>query len=133
MIELMIRLGQLGLGFAAILGPVLMLLLLLRRRDQRRAILSRVVSRQLNVPNLRGLYTVTIQIHLLRRRDTVTVEIRSYPGLQLWDVIMGLSAKLPAQVWLAVDGVPHATSNSTFTLRVKRDMPFTFPPLATAC
>jgi hypothetical protein len=133
MVELMIRLGQLGLGFAALLGPLLVLMLLLKHRDQREATLSSVVFRELNMPNLRGLYSVKIHSHLLGGQDTVTVDILCCLNKQLWDVIMGLSAKLPAQAWLAVDGLSEPGSNSTFRLKLKRDTTYPLPSLLSAC
>jgi hypothetical protein len=129
MVELILRLGQLGLGFAALLGPLLVLMLLLKHRDRRQAMLSNVVYRELNVPHLRGLYSVKIETHLLGGQDTVTVDILGCLNKQLWDVIMDLSPKLPAQVWLAVTGLPDLGSNSTLRLKLKRDTNCALPAL----
>ena len=116
--ELLIRLGELSIGVLSMMGP-LVLLMLLKLRDQRESILYTVVLKELNSPDLRGLFAVKIRCSVFSRQDTLMVELWNCSKEQVWDIIIRLSTHLPPKVRLVVNGVTDFRSRSTLTLRVE--------------
>jgi hypothetical protein len=127
MLELLFRFGQLILGFASMLGPVILLMLLLKYRDQRKSTLCNVVLHELNSPDLRGLYALDIRCGLLPWRDTVLMDMSNSSNKEIWDTTMRLSLSLPPKVRLVVNGTMDQKSRLGFAIKVKREAPSTHP------
>jgi hypothetical protein len=121
--ELLIRLGELGIGFLSMMGPLVLLMVFLRLCDQRESILYAVVLKQLNLPDLRGLFAVKIRCRVFSRQDTVIVDLWNCPKEQVWETIIRLSTHLPSEVRLVVNGMADPRSRSTLTLKVERSIP----------
>jgi hypothetical protein len=121
--ELLIRLGELCIGFVSMMGPLVLLMVFLRLRDQRESILYAVVLKQLNLPDLRGLFAVKIRCGVFSRQDTVIVDLWNCPKEQVWETIIRLSTHLPPEVRLVVNGMADLRSRSTLTLKVERSVP----------
>jgi hypothetical protein len=121
--ELLIRLGELWIGFLSMMGPLVLLMVFLRLRDQRESILYAVVLKQLNLPDLRGLFAVKIRCRVFSRQDTVMVDLWNCPKEQVWDTVIQLSNHLPPEVRLVVNGMADSRSRSTLTLKVQRSIP----------
>jgi hypothetical protein len=107
MTEMLVSLGKLSIGFLGILGPIILLLGFLHIRDQRESMLYTTVLRELNLPDLRGLFAVKIKSRPFGA-DTVMIDLWNCPREQVWDVIERLSTKLPAHVRLEVNALPIA-------------------------
>lgn len=122
MTEMLVSLGKLSIGFLGILGPVALLLGFLHIRDQRQSVLYPTVLRELNLPDLRGLFAVNIKSRPFGA-DTVIVELWHCSREQVWDVIERLSAKLPAHVRFEVNGITDCRARSTWKLTVMRSQP----------
>jgi hypothetical protein len=120
--ELLIRLGELGVGFLSMMGPLVLLVVFLKLRDERESVLYTVVLKGLNSPDLRGLFAVKIRCSVFLRQDTVMVDLWNCPQERLWDTIIQLSTHLPPKVRLAVNGMADSRSPSTLTLRVERSI-----------
>lgn len=119
MVELLVCLGKLSIGFLCLLGPVALLFLLQHIRDQRESVLITTVLRELNLPDLRGLYTVRVQGRLFGP-DTVELDLWHCSREQVWGVIEKLSTLLPEHVRLEVNGITDCRVRSTWRLRVTR-------------
>lgn len=117
MVALLISLGKLTLGFAAIVGLPLAVLLLLNNRDRRHGLLAAMVGRQLNTPSLRGLTCVRIT-GFWPNRDQVAVELWNCPRNQVWEVMEGLSQALPATVRVQVNGASECRLPAKWTLTI---------------
>ena len=65
--ELLIRLGELAIGFLSMMGPLVLLMIFLKLRDQRESLLYTVVLKELNSPDLRGLFAVKIRCSVFSR------------------------------------------------------------------
>lgn len=120
MIELLVSLGKLVIGFLCITGPVAVLLVLLRTRDQRVAMLTTTALKELNVPELRGLFAVKIKSNPFSG-GVVAVDLWNCSREQLWDVMQRLSAQLPSHVRVEVNGISDSRTRSTWTVTVKRN------------
>jgi hypothetical protein len=123
MLELLFRVGQLILGFASMLGPLILLMLLLKLRDQRESTLYNVVLHELNSPELRGLYALDIRCGLLPWRNTVLMDMWNSSHKEIWDTTMRLSLSLPPKVRLVVNGTMDQKSRLGFAIKVKREAP----------
>jgi hypothetical protein len=121
--ELLIRLGKLGIGFLSMMGPLGLLMMFLTLRDQRESILYTVVLKELNSPDLRGLFAVKIRCSVFSRQDTVMVNLWNCPKERVWDTVLRLSNHVPPEVRLLVNGMVDSRSRSTLTLRVERSIP----------
>ena len=121
--ELLIRLGELGIGFLSMMGPLVLLMMFLKLRDQRESILYTVVLKELNSPDLRGLFAVKIRCSVFSRQDTVMIDLLNCPKERVWDTVIQLSTHLPPEVRLVVNGMADSRSRSTLTLRVERSIP----------
>ena len=121
--ELLTRLGLLIIGFVGMLGPFILLMGFLRLRERQESILLGAVLKELNSPNLRGLFAVHVNCGLFTRRGMVTIDLQDCSKEQIWETIMHLSARLPLQVQLVVNGMTDSRSRSTLTLNVKRSLP----------
>jgi hypothetical protein len=127
--ELLVSLGKLTIGFMCLVGPFALLFLVLHIRDQRENVLSTTVLQELNLPDLRGLFTVKVQSRLIGA-DTVEIDLWHCSREQVWGVIEKLSARLPEQVRLEVNGITDCRVRSTWKLRVMRTQPpFSYCPL----
>jgi hypothetical protein len=121
--ELLTRLGALGIGFLSMMGPLVLLMVFLRLRDQRESILYPMVLKELNSPDLRGLFAVKIRCRVFSGQDTVMVDLWNCTKEQVWDTVIRLSIHLPPEVRLVVNGMADSRSRSTLTLKVKRSIP----------
>ena len=121
--ELLMRLGLLFVGFLSMLGPLVLLIGFLRLREQQESFLLGVVLKELNSPDLRGLFAVNVQCGFFTRHGSVSVDLRGCPTDQTWDTMMRLSARLPSKVQLVVNGMTDSRSRSTVTVSVKRSLP----------
>ncbi len=121
--ELLTRVGLLIIGFLIILGPLILLMGFLRLRERRESILLGVVLSELNSPNLRGLFAVDVNYGLFTRQGRVTIDLQDCSKEQIWEAIVRLSARLPLQVQLVVNGMTDSRSRSILTLNVKRSLP----------
>ena len=119
MVELVASLGKLGVGFVCILGPVVLLIAFLRIRELREDSLSTRVLKELNSPNLRGMYSMEVKSRLFGV-DTVKVDLRSCSREQVWDLMERLSVRLPAHVRVDVNGISGSRLNSEWTLTVRK-------------
>ena len=120
MIELLISLSKLVIGFFCIAGPVVVLLMWLRARDRRVAMLSTVALKELNLPELRGLFAVKIKNNPFSGK-VVAVDLWNCSRDQLWDVLLRLSAQLPSHVRVEVNGISDSRTRSTWTVSAKRN------------
>jgi hypothetical protein len=116
---LLLNLGKLFLGFLCILGPAALLLAFRQVRDLRESALSLPVFRVLNLPDLRGLFSVKIQRRYVGA-DTVVVDLWGCSREQVWNVMETLSAKLPSHVRLEVNGLGVGRMKSAWTLTATR-------------
>ena len=119
MFELLVSLGKLSIGFLCILAPFALPLLFRHIRDHRKSELYTTVLRALNLPELRGLFTVRILSRPLTA-DTVAVDLWRCSREQVWGVIEKLSAQLPEHVRLEVNGITDCRVRSTWKLTVMR-------------
>jgi len=119
--QLLMRLGELVVGFLGLLGPLVFLLLFLRFRNQREEMFFTVVLKELNSPDLRGLFAVRVRCGLFFRHDRVAIDLWNCSNNRIWQAIMALSPKLPPGVWLVVEGFRDRHSKSPFRLKVRRD------------
>jgi hypothetical protein len=119
MVELLVSLGKLSIGFLCILGPFALPFLFLHIREHRESELYTTVLRELNSPELRGLFTVRILTRPLTA-DTVVVDLWQCSREQVWGVIEKLSAQLPEHVRLEVNGITDCRVRSTWKLTVMR-------------
>ena len=104
MVDLLTSMSRLLTGFICVLGPVVFLLVFLHARDRREAALRLTVLREMNRPDLRGLFVVNIATRSIGG-DTVVVDLWGCSREQVWDVMENLSAKLPAHVRVEVNGL----------------------------
>lgn len=121
--QLLIRLGELCIGFLSMMGPLVLLMMFLQVRDQRESILYTVVLKELNSPDLRGLFAVKIRCSVFSRQDTVMVDLWNCPKERVWDTVIQLSTHLPPEVRLVVNGMADPRSRSTLILKVERSIP----------
>jgi hypothetical protein len=121
--ELLIRLGELGVGFLSMIGPLVLLMVFLKLRDERESILYTVVLKELNSPDLRGLFAVKIRCSVFMRQDTVMIDLLNCPKEQVWNTVIRLFTHLPPQVRLVASGMAAFRSRSTLTLEVERSIP----------
>lgn len=119
MAELFACLGKLSIGFFCILGPLVLRMAYLRGRDRREAALSTAVLQELNSPNLRGLFSLSIRSRLFGA-DTLIVDLWGCSREQAWDLTEKLSARLPAHVRVEVNGISGCRLDSTWTLTVRK-------------
>jgi hypothetical protein len=122
MIDLLANLGKLATGFLGILVPFVILIVLLRMRDRREAALWATVLPELNLPDLRGLFSVKIKSRPFGR-DAVMVELWGCSREQVWDLMERLSKRLPARVRVVVNGISDCRLNSIWTLTVTKNLP----------
>ncbi len=120
--QLLIRLGELGIGFLSMMGPLVLLMMFLKLRDQRESILYTVVLKELNSPDLRGLFAVKIRCSVFSRQDTVMVDLWNCPKERVLDTVIQLSTHLPPEVRLVVNGMADSRSRSALTLKVERNI-----------
>ena len=118
--ELLIRLGELGIGFLTMMGPLVLLMIFLKLRDQRESLLHTVVLKELNSPDLRGLFSVKIRCSVFSRQDTVMIDLWNCSKEQVWDTVIQLSTDLPPEVRLMVNGMADSRSRLTLTLKAER-------------
>ena len=120
MVQLMISLFKLVIGFTFITAPLICLIALLRAQDHRKSIIEGIVGKELNYPDLRGLVAVNTRHALLSRKCTVELDMRSCSNEQIWDVIDRLRVNLPLSVRLVVNGIPARSPRTIFSLEIKR-------------
>jgi hypothetical protein len=123
MVELVIRLGELGVGFLSMMAPLLLLMVFLKLRDERESILYTAVLKELNSPDLRGLFAVKVRCSVFTRQDTVMIDLWNCPREQVWNTIIRLFTRLPPQTRLVINGMDDFRSRSTLTLKVERTIP----------
>jgi hypothetical protein len=117
--NLVIHIGQLALGFAYILAPVIAVLLFLKYRDRKATQLNTLVLKELNVHELRGLYTVQLKSGIFAG-DSVIIDLWGCSRERMWEVVSRLSAHLPPNVRLVLNGISDPGSRSALTLKIER-------------
>jgi hypothetical protein len=122
MLELLLSLGKLSIGFLCVLAPFALPFLFRHIRDHRESELYTTVLRALNLPELQGLFTVRILSRPLTA-DTVVVDLWRCSREQVWGIIEKLSAQLPEHVRLEVNGITDCRVRSTWKLTVMRTQP----------
>lgn len=115
MIELCLNLSRLALGFLVILGPVAISIAVLGRRERRRRALSTIVLQQLNLPELRGLYAVSVRSRPFGG-ENVSVDLHNCSRDQLWGVMERLAVRLPRAVRFEVNGLTDNRTRSDWRL-----------------
>jgi hypothetical protein len=116
---LLLNLAKLAAGFLCMLGPIAFLMAFQRVRDRRESALTLAVLRELSTPELRGLYSVTIANRSIGK-DSVVIDLLGCSREQVWDVMEKLSAKLPSDVRVVVNGLSDDRSRSAWTLTATR-------------
>jgi hypothetical protein len=116
---LLLNLGKLALGFLCMLGPIVFLMALRRGRDRREAALALTVLRELNSPDLRGLFSLNVASRSVGK-DSVAVDLWGCSREQVWEVMEKLSAKLPPHAQVEVNGLSDARLRSAWTLTATR-------------
>lgn len=118
MSELLVNLAKLAIGFFMIAGPVALSIVRLRYRDRREGALNLKALMELNSPELRGLFSVSVKNRLVGA-DHVVVDLWGCSRDQIWDLMERLSVCLPAQVRVEVNGISTGRSHSKLTLALK--------------
>lgn len=121
MVDLLTSVSRLLTGFVCVLGPVVFLLVFLHARDRREAALRLTVLREMNRPDLRGLFVVNVATRSIGG-DTVVVDLWGCSREQVWDVMENLSAKLPAHVRVEVNGLSDSRLKPAWTLTATRKL-----------
>jgi hypothetical protein len=121
--ELLIRLGELSVGFLSMMGPLVLLIIFLKLRDERESNLYTVVLKELNSPDLRGLFALKIRCSVFSKQDTIMVDLWSCSKEQVWDIVIRLSTHLPPEVRLVVNSMTDFRSRPTLTPRVEKRLP----------
>jgi hypothetical protein len=119
MVELFVSQGKLLTGFLCFLGSFA-LLLVLRTHQRREAMLSTTVLQELNAPELRGLFALKIRSKPFLG-EVVAVDLWNCSRDKICDVMQRLSAQLPSQVRVEVNGIRDCRAGSTWTLTLKRN------------
>jgi hypothetical protein len=119
MLELVTSIGKLAIGFLCILGPVVLLMAFLHSREKREAEIRTRVLQELNSPELRGLFFVTVQSRLVGA-DTVVVDLWGCSREQVWDLMERLSDRLGDRARVEVNGVSGSRVNSKWTLKFRK-------------
>ena len=120
--DFIFTLGRLAMGFAYIAAPLLAIILVLKYRDRREAALNTVVLKELNAPELRGLYTVRLKAGVLAGQSVI-IDLWGCSREQMWEVVSRLSDRLPSHVNLVLNGVSDPVSHTALTLRIERRVP----------
>jgi len=115
MAELSLNLFKLAIGFLCVLAPVAVGIAVLGRRDRRQQLLSTIVLQQLNAPDLRGLFAVSVRSRLFVG-DSVSVDLWNCSRDQLWDVMERLANRLPRSVRFEVNGLTDSRTRSDWRL-----------------
>jgi len=116
---LLLNLGKLALGFLCMLGPIVFLMALRRVRDRREAALALTVLRELNSPDLRGLFSLNVVSRSIGK-DSVALDLWGCSREQVWEVMETLSAKLPPHAQVEVNGLSEGRLRTAWTLTVTR-------------
>jgi hypothetical protein len=116
---LLLNLGKLAGGFLGMLGPIAFLMALRGVRDRRESALTLTVLGELNSPELRGLFSLKVKSRFIGK-DSVVVDLWDCPPEQVWDVMEKLSAKLPSDVGVEVNGLSDSRSRSAWTVTATR-------------
>ncbi len=110
---LLTRLVVLVIGFGMMLSPLAVLIAFLRRRERQESLLRRIVAKELNSPDLRGLFAVNVRCGLFTRRGTITIDLLDCSKEQMLKTLLQLSDCLPLEVHLVANGVADPRSRST--------------------
>ncbi len=116
---LLLNMAKLALGFLCMLGPIVFVMALRRVRDRREAALTLAVLRELNTPELRGLYSINVASRSMGK-GSVAIDLLDGSREQAWDVMEKLSAKLPPHVRVEVNGIRDGRLRSAWTLTATR-------------
>lgn len=116
---LLLNLGKLAAGFLCMLGPIAFLMALRSVRDRRESALTLTVLGELNSPELRGLFSLKVMSRFIGK-DSVVVDLWGCPREQVWEVMEKLSAKLPSDVGVEVNGISDSRLRSAWTLTATR-------------
>lgn len=116
---LLLNMAKLALGFGCMLGPIVFVMALRRVRDRREAALALTVLRELNSPDLRGLFSVNVVSRTIGT-DSVVVDLWGCSREQVWDMMEKLSAKLPPHVRVEVNGLRDGRFKSAWRLTATR-------------
>jgi hypothetical protein len=116
---LLLNLAKLAAGFLCMLGPIAFLMAFQRVRDRRESALTLTVLRELNSPDLRGLFSIKVVSRSITK-DSVALELWGCSREQVWDVTEKLSSNLPSHVRVVVNGLSDGRSRSALTLTATR-------------
>ncbi len=120
--DLVAHLSQLIVGLLGTIGPVALLLMYMNVRDRRESLLFTAVILELNRPHLRGYFTVRVRSWPLFA-ETVWIRLWDCSREQTWNVIESISAKLPPDTRIEVNGITDCRAKSTWKLTVTRGVP----------
>lgn len=120
--DLVVHLTQLTVGLLGTIGPVAVLLMFMNVRDRRESQLFTAVILELNKPHLRGYFTVRVRSWPLFA-ETVRIRLWDCSREQTWNVIESISAKLPPDTRIEVNGITDCRAKSTWKLTVTRGIP----------
>ena len=120
--ELGEHLARLVVGLLGTIGPVALLLIFMNARDRSESRLFTAVVLELNRPHLRGYFTVKVRSWPLFS-NTVFIRLWDCSRDQVWNVLESVSAKLPPDVRLEVNGITDCRARSTWKLTVTRAIP----------
>ncbi len=116
---LLTRLVLLLIGFGIMLSPLVVLIVFLRRREWQESLLRGIVVKELNSPDLRGLFAVNVRCGLFTRHGTITIDLLDCSKEQMLKTLLQLSDCLPMDVHLVASGVADRRSRSTLALDLK--------------
>ncbi len=116
---LLTRLVLLLIGFGIMLSPLAVLIVFLRRRELQESLLRRIVVKELNSPDLRGLFAVNVRCGLFTRHGTIRIDLLDCSKEQMLKTLLQLSDCLPVDVHLVANGVADLRSRSTLALDLK--------------
>ena len=119
---LLLNLGKLAVGFLCMLGPIAFLTARLRARDRRDAALTLTVLRELNAPELRGLYSVNV-VSRSFGRDSVAIDLLDCSREQAWDVMEKVTIHLPPRVRVEINGIRGGRLRPVWTLTAPHRFP----------
>lgn len=120
--DLVAHLTQLISGLLGTIGPVALLLMYMNVRDRRESHLFTAVILELNRPHLRGYFTVRVRSWPLFA-ETVWIRLWDCSREQTWNVIESISARLPPDTRIEVNGITDCRAKSTWKLTVTRGVP----------
>jgi hypothetical protein len=115
MTELVVTIVRLGIGLLGLMAPLALGYACLRARDRRASALWAAALKELNAPELRGLYALKVRARPFGA-DSVAVDLRGCSRELALDTLERMAARLPAGVRLAVNGAGGMRAEHSWTL-----------------